>query len=114
MTGNWFFLIMPFLCLVMFGALIVGSVFGIRALIRQIKRMKQSGEAHFIIHFYIMIACLIISAASWFFNFGLLRIILMVFLLPLSHMVVFALLIYKSVCFMNRYKGSEFIPFYLI
>lgn len=85
-------------------ALIVGIVFGIRALVRQIKRMKKSGESHFIIHVYFLIACLIVSAASWFFNFGLLRIILMVFLLPLSHMVVFALLIYKSVCFMKRYK----------
>lgn len=85
-------------------ALIVGIVFGICALIRQIKRMKKSGESHFIIYFYLMIACLIISAASWVFNFGLIRIILAFFLLPLSHMVAFAVLMYKTVVFMKSYK----------
>ena len=104
MTGNWVFLILPFLYLGITGALVVGAVFGIRALIRKIKRMKQSGEARFIIHFYIMIACIIIAAISWVMNFGWYRVFLTWFPIPLVHTVAFAVLIHKAVYLMSRYK----------
>ena len=85
-------------------ALIVGIVFGIRALFRQIKKMKANVESGCFVYYCLMIACIIIAAISWVMNFGWYRVFLTWFPIPLVHTVAFAVLIHKAVYLMSRYK----------
>ena len=49
---------------VKYGVNSVGAVFGIRALVRQFKKLKANCESRLFIYYYFLIACILIMAVS--------------------------------------------------
>ncbi len=73
-------------------AIVVGLLLGIFFLVRLFIKIKKLEHPKIFKYYFLMIAAIIIMAASWILNIGWLRFILTIFALPVIHTVLFAII----------------------
>lgn len=78
--------------LIILSVVVIAIAVGVFCLVRAFLKLKKLHHRQSIVYFFLMIATVIIMMASWFLNFGWLRLFLTWIPLPIIHILAFLII----------------------